>query len=171
MDDQEKIIIESDEIDFDAQIESKPTIRVLSFFLGIEHYCIDIASAKEVFKPTSITKTPNTPPFVVGVTNLHGEIIPILDIKHFLGLEQKEGLGGAKIIATDVGRNLIGIMVDDIGEALEIFEESIQPPIATIKGVLAKFTKGQIEIGADILILLDLGSVLECEEIRDLKKR
>ncbi len=171
MDDQEKIIIASDENDFDAQDESKPTIRVLSFYLGSEHYCVDITSTKEVFKPISITKTPNTPPFVVGVTNLHGEIVPILDIKHLLGLEQKEGLGGAEIIATDVGRNLVGIMVDKVGEALEIFEESIQPPIATIKGALARFTKGQIELGTDILILLDMESILKCEDIQNLSKR
>ena len=170
MDDLEKIVIEVDESEFDSEREAKPTVRVLSFRLGSEHYCMDIVDAKEVFRPISITRIPNTPPFIVGVTNLHGEIIPLVDIRYFLGLEKKEGLGATKAIVTDIKGSLIGIMIDDVDEALEIEEESIQPPLATIKGRLAEFTKGQIEMKEEILVLLELRKILNCEEIENLKK-
>jgi Chemotaxis signal transduction protein len=152
MENQEKIIIDADDSEFDSQKEAKPTIRVLSFRLGTEHYCINITDAREVFKPVSITRIPNTPAFIVGVTNLHGRAIPLIDIRYFLGLGQKEGLAGTKVIVTDAGHNVVGVMVDDVDETLDIEEALIQPPLATIKGKLAEFTKGQMQLGTEILV-------------------
>lgn len=170
MEDPGKIIIEADEDDITPDTGSKQVVRVLSFSLGAEHYCVDITDAKEVFKPVSVTKVPNSPQFVVGVTNLHGDIVPLIDIRYFLGMEKKEGLEATKAIVTDISGSLIGVMVDDVDEVLEIEEESVQPPLATIKGRLADFTKGQIELGKSILVLLDLKTILDCEEIESIKK-
>lgn len=170
MEDKDKIIIETDEDAFGNEAEPKNTVRVLSFKLGNENYAIGITDAKEVFRPSHITKVPNTPSFIVGVTNLHGEIIPLIDIRYILGLGQKEGLGGTKAIVTDIKTNLIGIMVDEIGEAVDMEEDSIQPPLATIKGSLAAFTKGQIRLGSEILVLLELKKIMGCNEIENLKK-
>ena len=170
MEKQERIIIEVDESEFEAQSAVKKTIRVLSFRLGTEHYCIDIADAKEVFSPISITRVPNTPAFIIGVTNLHGEIVPLVDIKYFLGLEQKEGFNGTKVITTDIRGNVIGLVVDDVNAARDIEEESIQPPLATIKGRLAEFTSGQIEIGKGIFIIINIKKILNCEEMGNLNK-
>jgi purine-binding chemotaxis protein CheW len=167
---QDRIIIEVDDAEFDAQKEAKKTVRVLSFSLGTEHYCINITDAKEVFKPASITRIPNTPAFIVGITNLHGAAIPLVDVRYFLGLQQKEGLAGTKVIVTDVGHDIVGVMVDDVDEALDIEEASIQPPLATIKGKLADFTKGQVQLGDEIVVLLELKKILNCEEIENLKK-
>lgn len=166
-----KIIIEVDEEEFDARKEAKKTVRVLSFRLSDERYGIDISDAKEVFKITSTTRIPNSPQFVIGVTNLHGEVIPLIDIRYFLGLSQKEGLGGTKVIVTDVSSGgPIGIVVDEVNEALSIDEEAVQPPLATIKGKIAAFTKGQVELAGDIIVLLELRKVLSCDEIENLKK-
>ena len=166
----DKIVIEVDDSEFDAQKEAKKTVRMLSFRLGTEHYCIDITDAKEVFRPVSITRIPNSPAFILGVTNLHGAAIPLVDIRYFLGLEQKEGLAGTKAIVTDIKSNMIGVMVDDVDEALDIEEDMIQPPLATIKGRLAEFTKGQVQSGSEIIVLLELGKILGCEEMESLKK-
>ena len=166
----DKIIIEVDDGEFDAQKEAKKTIRVLSFRLGAEHFCVKITDTKEVFKPVSITRIPNSPAFIIGVTNLHGVAIPLIDIRYFLGLPKDEGLSTNKVIVTDVKSNVAGIVVDDVDEALDIEEASIQPPLATIKGKLAEFTKGQAQIGTEILVLLEFDKILGCEEMENLKK-
>ena len=62
------------------------------------------------------------------------------------------------------------MMVDYIDEALDIEESAIQPALATIKGKLAEFTKGQVQMGDQILVLLDIKRILGCEEIESLKK-
>jgi purine-binding chemotaxis protein CheW len=106
----------------------------------------------------------------MGVTNLHGAAIPLIDIRYFLGLGQKDLMDGTKVIVTDAGSNVVGVMVDDVEEALDIEEASIQPPLATIKGKLAEFTKGQVQSGDGIVVLLELKKILNCEEIENLKK-
>jgi len=170
MEEDNKIIIEIDEDEFESREEKKKTIRVLSFLLGGEKYCVQITDAKEVFGVSFVTKVPNAPQFVVGVANLHGAIIPIIDIRYFLGLERKEGLGNTKAIVSDVCNSNIGFVVDGVGEAMDIEEDSIQPPLATIKGRLRDFTRGQMQIGEDIIIILELKKILKCEEIESLKK-
>ena len=166
----DKIVIEPDDSEFDVTKEPVKTVRMLSFRLGLERYCINITDAKEVFRPVSITRIPNTPPFIIGVTSLHGEVIPLVDIRYFLGLSSDEGLGSTKVIVTDVKSSVMGVMVDDVNDALDIEEASIQPALATIKGKLAQYTIGQVQLGTDIITLLELSKILGSEEMESLKK-
>ena len=106
---------------------------------------------------------------LVAPVQVTGAAVPLVDIRYFLGLGQKEGLAGTKVIVTDVGHNIVGVMVDDVDEALDIEEASIQPPLATIKGKLAEFSKGQVQLGNEIVVLLELKKILNCEEIENLK--
>lgn len=166
----EKIIIEGDADNLDERKETKKTVRVLSFRLGEENYAVNIADAKEVVKPGPITRVPNTPDFVVGVMNLRGEIISIIDLRYFFGLSGKQLGKETSIITTDITGALIGIMVHEIKEALDIDEEAIQPPLGTIKGEVAEYTKGQIKLNKNILILLDLKKILNSQEIERIRK-
>ena len=160
---QEKIIIEA--LD-DIQLEEKAlqdVIRVLAFSLDEENYCIEITQAKEVFSPGLITRVPNAPVFVKGVTNLHGAIIPLVDIRGFLGLALAEIKEGVKVITSEIRGSLVGVVVDRIFEAREIEKKLIQPPLATLKGKISEFTIGQIESERRITALLDLRKILESE--------
>jgi len=169
MDTQDRITIEADD-ESGARKETGKTVRMLSFRLGAENYCINITDAKEVFSPNLITRIPNTPAFIAGVTNLHGAVIPLIDIRGFLGIGRKEGLAGAKAIVTNIGTDVVGIMVDEVDSALDIKEADIQPPLATIKGKMAEFVRGQVGVGTEIFVLLELDKILGCEEITRLRK-
>ncbi|MDD5634919.1 MAG: chemotaxis protein CheW [Candidatus Omnitrophica bacterium] len=164
MDDADKIIIETDEDEPEKKTASEKIVRVLSFKLGDERYCVDITRAREVFKPDFITNLPNAPDFVTGVANFHGDIISLIDIGYFLGLVRKEGLSGTKVIVIDSATDPVGITVDNVDGAVDIEEASIQPPLATIKGRLAEFTKGEAQVDSGILVLLDIDKILNCEE-------
>jgi purine-binding chemotaxis protein CheW len=170
-DNQEKIILETDDGEFSegARAKSKP-IRVLVFSLGKESYCIEIKQAKEVINLSEATRVPNVPEFVSGVINLRGEIMALIDPYYFLGVEKKEKAQEAKVIVTDAAGYTVGFLVDKIEEALDIEESSIQPPLVTLNDKLAGYTKGNIQMGDRILIFLDLASVLSSEEISNLRR-
>lgn len=170
MDTPDKIYIESEEEDWDETKVAKKKVRLLVFMLGDETYCVDVRQAKEVMRMPGTTRVPNVPPFVVGVANLRGEIISILELHYFFGVEPKGKTRDARIIITDVSGENIGLMVDQVKDTLEIEEECIQEPLATLKGKLADCTQGQISLGNDILIFLDLERVLQNDEIRSLRK-
>jgi len=146
------------------------SIRVLSFSLGGENYCIKVEEAREVVNPGSITRVPNTPEFIIGVMNIHGEIITLIDIRHFFNLTEAQRVKDMKIIVTDVEGSPAGILVDGIGKAFDIDRDAIQPPLATLKGSLAEYTKGQIQLDKRVLIFLNLDKILDNAEINRLKK-
>ena len=151
-------------------MDERGNIRVLSFFLGEENYCIKVEEARGVVVPGSITKVPNTPEFIIGVMNLRGEIITLIDIRHFFNLTETQRIEDMKIIVTDVEGSPVGILVDRIGKAFEIGRDAIQPPLATLKGSLAEYTKGQIQLDKRVLVFLNLDKILDNAEINRLKK-
>jgi len=164
-----KIIIEADE-DGGEKERSSDFVRVLAFSLGEENYCLRIEEAKEAVNLSPITRVPNTPDFVLGVINLRGEVIPLIDLRYFLSLAPSEKKGTGAVIVTDAIGESVGILVDGINGTLKIEEDAIQPPLATIKGKVAEYTKGQAEIDEQILVLLDFEKILSCDEIKELTR-
>lgn len=159
----DKIMVESKDEPFEGKV-AKDTLRVLSFSLNEENYCIKITEAKKVFTPGIVTCVPNAALFVKGVTNLHGTIIPLVDIRPFLGLTGGEVTQTSKVIVTEIEDGLIGIVVDKIFEAREIEKDSIQLPLATLRGKLLELTLGQVQSDSGIAAFLDLNKILGLEE-------
>ena len=155
----DKIMIESEDEPFEEKV-AKDTLRVLAFSLDKENYCIEITEAKEVFTPGIVTRVPNAASFVKGVTNLHGAIIPLIDIRPFLGLAGGEVTQTSKVIVTEIKDGLVGIVVDKIFEAREIEKDSIQPPLATLQGKMLELTLGQVQSESGIMAFLDLKKIL-----------
>lgn len=167
----EKIILDADEENALSQAKEKiKSIRVLVFSLGKENYCIEIKQAKEVINLPQITRVPNVPEFITGIINLRGEIVALLDPHYFFGVAKNEKMQESKIIITDAAGFTVGLLVDEIDDALDIEESLIQPPLATLNEKLASYTKGNIQFGDRILIFLDLAKVLNNAEINNLKK-
>jgi len=161
----QEIIIESEDRPFEEKM-AKDTLRVLAFSLNEENYCIEITEAKKVFTPGIVTRVPNAAPFVKGVTNLHGTIIPLIDIRPFLGLAGGEVTQTSKTILAEVKDGLVGIVVDRIFEAREIEKDSIQPPLATLKGKMLELTLGQVQSKSGVMALLDLNKIFGLEEFK-----
>ena len=165
-----KIIIEVDESELFQSKRDKKTFRVLSFFLCEEIYCIDINEAVEVVKLGRMTLVPNTPEFILGVTNLHGNIMSVIDIHSFFNLEKINQTEFTRIIVTDIGGPVMGILVDKIEQTLEIDESFVQSPLSTLSSDSVEFTKGQIHMGNKIITYLDFKKILHSEKILQLKK-
>jgi purine-binding chemotaxis protein CheW len=159
----DKIMVESKGELF-VKKAAQDTLRVLSFSLNGENYCIKITEAKKVFTPGIMTCVPNAAPFVKGVTNLHGTIIPLIDIRPFLGLTGGEMTPTSKVIVAEIKDGLVGIVVDRIFEAGEIEKDSIQQPLATLQGNLLELTLGQVQSDSGITAFLDLDKILGLEE-------
>ena len=159
----DKIIIESEDEQIEEKV-AKDTLRVLAFSLNKENYCIETTEAKEVFTPGIVTHVPNAASFVKGVTNLHGAIIPLIDIRPFLGLAGGEVTQTSKVIISEIKDGLVGIVVDKILEARKIEKDSIQPPLGTLQGKMLELTLGQVRSESGIMAFLDLKKILELEE-------
>lgn len=164
-----KIIVEIDEGQIE-DTEKKEIIRVLSFWLAGEYYCIDLKSAKEVIKIPQITRIPTAPQFIMGVINLRGEVVPIVDIRYFFGLKEAEITNASRLVITDFKKTPVGVLIDRINEPIDVEIPSIQPPLATLRGKLAEYVLGQVQIEQEIMGILDLEKILDCDELQVLNK-
>jgi purine-binding chemotaxis protein CheW len=162
-------VIETDHFQIEEEA-AKDVFRVLAFSLNKENYCIEITEAKEVFTPGIVTRVLNAPSFVKGVTHLHGAIIPLIDIRPFLGLTGGDVTETSRVIVKEMKDGLVGIGVDKILGVRKIEKDSVQPPLATLQGKLLELTLGQVESESGIMAFLDLKKILELEEFKNTKE-
>ncbi len=108
--------------------------QVVALHLGQEIYGVDISSIHSVLTPQPITQVPNVPPFVLGVMNLRGRILPVLDLRTRFGLPplDAERQRLSRIVIVEAGGLTAGLVVDAVSEVLTLAANAIEPPSALL---------------------------------------
>ncbi len=138
-------------------------LQLVTFLLGQEEYGIPIASIQEIDRLSKITQTPRAPKFVDGVTNLRGEVIPVLSTRTLFGLEPKSADDRTRVIIVDFGGAKTGLVVDAVKEVMSIPSRNIAPPPASIThDGEGQFISGigKVDDGKRMIVLLDVERVL-----------
>ena len=125
------------------------------FRLGKEEYGIEIMNVQEIIVPTQLTKLPNTSPYFIGVFNLRGHIIPLIDLKKRFSLEPSEKNDEERIIVIRLDKS-VGILVDSIQEVLMIASDEIEDSEQISAGIDNKFITGIAKKEERLIILLNL---------------
>lgn len=145
--------------------QSSDVIQLVSFTLANEEFGIDIALVEEINRPTHITRVPNAPEFVVGVINLRGKVIPIIDLRKRFGMQSVEMDKSTRIIVVEVKSKTVGFIVDSVREVRRIPLSVIEPPPPLSSGVGAEYIKAVGNLEDCLLILLNLEIILAPEEL------
>lgn len=145
--------------------------RMVTFSLAGKDYAIDIMKVKEIFKAGRFTYVPNTLPFVLGVYNLRGEIIPIVDLRLFFNIDVgiRDSSKLEKMLIVSVGEQVFGVVVDDIDKIVGIQKSAIQPPHPLFGDINIKFIQGVVESNNRLYILLDIDRIFKSKI--DIKER
>ncbi|MBN1616390.1 MAG: chemotaxis protein CheW [Spirochaetales bacterium] len=132
--------------------------KMVTFSLAGKDYAIDIMQVKEIAKAGRFTYVPNTSPFVLGVYNLRGDIIPIIDLRIFFNIPTRERAEDAleSMIIIHVGEQTFGVVVDAIDKVVGISRNSIQPPHPIFGDINIKYIHGVVENQGRLYILLDV---------------
>lgn len=145
--------------------------RYLQFDLGDESYAIHLLSVKEVIPRPETTPIPNSPSFYVGIMNLRGQIISIIDLRKKLNISpKKEDIEEAVVIIEIEGVG-IGVVVDSINRVLNISSDSVSEVPEVNSQVNAKYIEGVYQGENNLTILLDLASVLNIKEIKNIGQK
>jgi purine-binding chemotaxis protein CheW len=143
-------------------------VEVVEFLLAQEHYAIESAFVREVQPLKGLTPLPCTPPFILGIVNVRGQILTVIDLKRFFDLPEHGITDLDKLIVVRSGPMELGILADVIAGVRLIPKRSLQPALPTLSGVRADFLKG---ISEDRAALLDAEKLLAdkrivvCEEV------
>jgi purine-binding chemotaxis protein CheW len=144
--------------------------KYLTFFLGEEEYGVDVLFVQEIISMVSITHVPQTPPFVKGVINLRGLVIPVVDLRLKFNMEERKYDKKTCIMVVEINgpddkKQSMGLIIDKISEVLTIEPEEVDPPPEFGTNIKTEFIIGIAKKGETIKILLDINSVLSNEEM------
>lgn len=156
-------IVDVEEADNDQKL-----IQLVTFSIGEEEFGVNILQVQEIIRTMEITNVPRAPEFVEGVINLRGKVIPIVDMRSRFGLEPKEHDKYTRIIVVEFEMIIVGFVVDAVSEVLRIPSNSVQPPPPVVAGMDSDYIDGVGKLEDRLLILLDLDSLLDNEEMEAL---
>lgn len=142
-------------------------IQLVSFMLADEEYGVEVLKVHEIIRMPTITKMPNTPPYVEGVINLRGKVIPIISMRTRFGLMEAESGSRTRIMVMDVAGALTGFIVDAVSEVIRIQSSEIQPPPTMVVsgGIGREFITGVFNHTDRLLIIMDVDRMFSDDEM------
>jgi purine-binding chemotaxis protein CheW len=143
---------------------SEELLQLVSFHIGSEEFGLDILRVQEINRMVEITRVPNAPPFVSGVINLRGRVIPIVDLRERFGLAKKETDKNTRIIVVELKGRIVGFVVDSVQEVLRIPKRITEPPPAMVAGIGSEYITAVGKLEDRLLILIDLERILTSTE-------
>jgi len=128
-------------------------------------YGVEILKIKEVVSYQKITPLPNMKAFIKGVINLRGVILPVFDLREKFKLPETTYTSFHAIIVMEVSGRVMGIIVDEISDVVDLFPEEVQAASSLPPGVQAEYMKGIGKKESELIVLLDVDRLLSPEEL------
>ncbi len=142
--------------------------QVVVLELAGEAYGVEIGRVEEIIRMQAITRIPNGPAFIEGVTNLRGRVIPVLDLRKRFGLPATEQTRRSRIVVGELGQHTVGLVVDGVSEVLLVSADAVEPPSTLVTTADSAFLRGVAKLGERLILLLDLSRILTRAEQEDL---
>lgn len=134
-----------------------------TFYLDGHFFGIDVLEVQEVFRYQEMTKVQLAPVVVRGLINLRGQIITAIDLRKRLGLpDRAEGEKPMNVVVR-TSEEVVSLLVDEIGDVLEVAESQHEPPPGTISAVMQDLIKGVYKLENQLLLILDTARVMQYE--------
>ena len=145
------------------------TNQFLAFKLGEEVFSFDISKVREVLEFNKVTKVPQTPEMMIGVINLRGSVVPVIDLRIKFGMGKGEKTVNTVIIIIEIDledeSTMIGALVDSVKEVMDLDAEHIEPPPKIGSKLNTDFIKGMGKQDGEFLIILDIEKIFSSEEL------
>lgn len=146
----------------DQPPDSSEILEVITFPLGKERFALETAFVREVYRAGDITPLPGSPPFVVGLTNLRGQVLAVMDLRRFFGMAETQAGKHQQIVVLGRERVEFGIQVDDVYEVANLRLEEIFEPPGSVAGAARDYLRG---VTQSALSVLDGAALMEDERL------
>ncbi len=147
----------------DFSLSAEDMNRYLTFFVGEVSYAFHIKNVTEIIGMQGITVVPDVPPFIKGVINLRGRVIPVMDVRLRLRLPEIAYHDRTCIIVVEVGDKSVGIIVDAVSDVLAIDDSQIEPPPDFRSGRDTNYISGMAKREKGIEVILDADQLLRVD--------
>ena len=129
--------------------------------IGGQLFGLPILRVQDVFHPERLTRVPLAPPEIAGVLNLRGRIVTLIDMRRCLGLERREDDALAMAIGVESGGESYGLLIDSVGEVLQLDDGAREPNPINLDSRLARVSAGIHRLDGRLLMMVDIDRVLD----------
>jgi purine-binding chemotaxis protein CheW len=145
-----------------AEVRDADALEIVEFMLAHERYGIELSFVREIHPLTNLTPLPCTPAFVLGIVNLRGEIVSVIDIKKFFDLPEKGLTDLNKVVVLQSATMHFGVLADAILGVRRVPVADIQPSLPTLTGIREQYLRG---VTSERTIVLDAEKLLADRKI------
>ncbi len=152
-----------------SEAQAAESIQFLTFKLGDEVYGVDVLQVREVLDAVPVTKVPRSPEFMLGVINLRGSVVPVVDMRRKFGMQAADRSRDTCIVVMEIAlegeTTVIGALADAVEEVLELTEAQIEPAPKLGTRLNTEFIRGMGKRDEQFIILLDVDRIFSAEEL------
>lgn len=159
-----KILNTNENTDSGEELHEGKVVQLVSFMLDDVEYGVDILSVHEILRFPEMTRLPNTPPFIKGVINLRGNVIPVVDMRIRFGFTEGDITDLTRIIVVETDGKQVGILVDNVYQVVRLPVASIDPPSDLITGISEDFISGIGRLRDRLIVLLNMTQIIFLED-------
>ena len=143
-------------------------LHIVGFQVGRETFGVPISQVHEIVRVPEITSVPDAPEAVVGVMNLRGKIVPVVDLRRRFGANTEAFTRKNRVVVAEVEGKLVGLVVDSASEVIKLAPSDVQPGSSMFQDQDLNYITGVGKVRERLIILIDLSRVLERNELRRL---
>ena len=154
-----------------AKTGDDPILQWVTFRLGNETYGINVMQVREVLRYTEIAPVPGAPSYVIGIINLRGNVVTVIDTRERFGLAPEEVTDNTRIVILESDDQVVGIMVDSVAEVVYLRESEIETAPNVGNDESSRYIQGVCHKNDTLLILIEIEKLLterEWQEIAEL---
>lgn len=148
-----------------------PMLQWVTFKLAGETYGVNVMQVQEVLRYTEVAPVPGAPDYVLGIINLRGNVVTVIDTRDRFGLPPGEITDTTRVVIIEAEKHVIGILVDSVAEVVYLRQSEIETAPNVGNDESAKFIQGVCHKNGELLILIELNKLLtahEWAEVQDL---
>jgi purine-binding chemotaxis protein CheW len=145
--------------------KSNSSIQIVCFKIGKEEYGIDILKVQEILNLPKITSLPKATEFILGVIELRGKILPIIDLSKRFGIETTKDSKATRSIVVNIKSKEVGLAIDSVSHVVKVDSNEIEPPPAIVKGISGRYIVGIAKVGDDFVVILDIDQIFSASEL------
>jgi len=138
--------------------------HVVIFRLAEEYYALDIQAVQEIVRMQNITSIPGSDPWVEGITNLRGRVVPVIDLRRRCSVSVNEHSPETRIVVVSSSNGMVGLIVDAVSEVMRIPADQVEPPSSIVSVPANTYLRGVAKLDDRLVSLMDLAGVLPSEE-------
>src|SRR5579884_3329501 len=141
----------------------KEETQLVTFLLKDEEFGFDIMSVQEIIRLPKMAKVPRTPPYVEGIANLRGVVLPIIDMRSRFGMERADETDRTRVLVVDIDGVKTGLRVDRVRQVTRVLRTDVDPPPPAIRGTTADYLEGVVKLDNGQRIIMALNAAQVCQ--------